>query len=117
MSYERQPDGTMLGCGPDADYSGRDQAERHWQRLSAEVGEYWKPKRKAESEGERFFAKNPSGKEDWPNWFVADRAKGGLNVTAHFFPERQPRPLFGAEWLMRQLASEANAGDVPRTLT
>lgn len=32
---------------------------------------------------ERFFARSASDKtDDWDFWFVADRTKGGLNVTA-----------------------------------
>lgn len=30
MSFMRLPDGSLLGCGPDADYPGRAAAEQHW---------------------------------------------------------------------------------------
>lgn len=30
----------------------------------------------------RFFARSASDRtDDWPNWYIADRAKGELNVT------------------------------------
>jgi hypothetical protein len=32
---------------------------------------------------QRYFARSASDRtEEWPFWFVADRQKGGLNVTA-----------------------------------
>ena len=44
---------------------------------------------------DRYFARSASDKTDeWPDWFVADRQKGGLNVTAelirqHFYPDHK----------------------------
>lgn len=44
---------------------------------------------------DRYFARSASDKtDDWPVWFVADRQKGGLNVTAelirqHFDPDHK----------------------------
>lgn len=43
----------------------------------------------------RYFARSASDRTgDWPFWFVADRQKGGLNVTAelirqHFDPDHK----------------------------
>jgi hypothetical protein len=35
MSFQRQPDGSLLGCGPDADYPGKADAIAHWHRVRA----------------------------------------------------------------------------------
>lgn len=37
MSFERQADGTLLGCGPDRDYPGRAAAEEHWAKIRADI--------------------------------------------------------------------------------
>lgn len=35
---------------------------------------------------ERYFARSASDRtDDWPFWFVADRTRGGLNVTLELF--------------------------------
>lgn len=35
MSFQRESNGTMLGCGPDADYPGRAECEAHWAKIRA----------------------------------------------------------------------------------
>lgn len=39
MSFVRQPDGSLLGCGPDADYPGREYAVEHWRKIRADIAE------------------------------------------------------------------------------
>lgn len=52
----------------------------------------------------RYFARSASDKsEDWPAWFVADRSKGGLNVTY-----RHTGAIFLSRKEAEELAGELN---------
>lgn len=67
---------------------------------------------------DRFFARSASDNTDeWPFWFVADRNRGALNVTAEvwdaMFPKsRAPGVTLVCPDLAKALASEANARGV-----
>lgn len=39
MSFQVQPDGSLRGYGPDADYPGRTAAEEHWRTINRERAE------------------------------------------------------------------------------
>lgn len=62
---------------------------------------------------DRYYARSASDRaDDWPYWFVADRQKGGLNVTAelirqHIRPEHNGAVFMSREGAER-LAEKAN---------
>lgn len=61
----------------------------------------------------RYFARSASDKDDnWPYWFVADRERGGLNVTAdlvrkHINPNHHGATLCIPDFA-REIAALAN---------
>lgn len=61
----------------------------------------------------RYYARSASDKtDDWPFWFVADRNRGGLNVTAqlirdHINPDHAGGVLLTRSWA-EFLAQKAN---------
>ncbi len=67
---------------------------------------------------ERFFARSASDKtDDWDFWFVADRTKGGLNVTAellraHVNPDHRGGTLLhkGDAFRLAGIANAAQKG-------
>ncbi|SEN87926.1 hypothetical protein SAMN04489859_102057 [Paracoccus alcaliphilus] len=65
------------------------------------------------SDRPRYFARSASDRtNDWPRWFVADRSKGGMNVTADLIREYRNPDHCGGVFLPRiaaeALAAEAN---------
>ena len=63
---------------------------------------------------DRYYARSAGKKtDDWTVWFVADRAKGGLNVThelfKEIFPEQwKPGAVFTSKECAETLANKAN---------
>jgi hypothetical protein len=60
---------------------------------------------------DRYFARSASDRtEEWPYWFVADRQKGGLNVTRSLVPSLAGYlPLLPKDLAMN-VARTANSG-------
>jgi hypothetical protein len=62
---------------------------------------------------DRYFARSSNDEtDDWPFWFVADRKKGGLNVTAEVADAlelpRTPGAVLARKEVAVSLAERAN---------
>jgi hypothetical protein len=62
---------------------------------------------------DRYYARSASKRsDDWPFWFVADRNRGGLNVTPELMRELHSVEFDRAPFLPREaaetLAAQAN---------
>lgn len=62
------------------------------------------------SRQKRYFARSASDRtDDWPFWFVADRAKGDLNVTADLIREHHDPDHAGGVFVPRRGAEDLAA--------
>lgn len=58
---------------------------------------------------DRYFARSASDRtDDWPLWFVADRARGNLNVTTQLLPELRGFSPFLSRADAEELARQSN---------
>jgi hypothetical protein len=56
---------------------------------------------------DRYFARSASDKtDDWPWWFIADKNRGGLNVTSEVFTMLNIPLKLGAVFTHRLQATE-----------
>ena len=59
---------------------------------------------------DRYFARSGSDRtDDWPFWFVADKLRGGLNVTAEMAPRVFPDWVKGCVLTRRSIAEKIAA--------
>lgn len=64
----------------------------------------------------RFFARSASDRtDDWPHWYVADRAAAELNVTVQLLPALRGSMPFLPRQAAEELARLANERGGPAT--